>query len=95
MVGEADQAGGRARAAMVPPMLVQWDGITCGHDGFGFCGYVPAGTGWHVYEYQVDPLVSIICVPASSSAAVPRGDLMVMAGAVALLLWVSRKAYQS
>ena len=77
-----------------PPMLVQWDGITCGHDGMGHCPALPAGTGWFVYEDQVEPLAPVTCRPASSSADVPRGDLLVMAGAVVLLL-VSRKAYQS
>ena len=41
---------------LVPPMLVQWDGITCGHDGNGYCGVVPAGTGWYVYEEEVERL---------------------------------------
>jgi len=39
-----------------PPILVEWDEIDCGHDGNGWCGVTPDGTGWFVDADEIDCL---------------------------------------
>jgi hypothetical protein len=36
--------------------LVEWDELTCGHNGKDLCGVTPDGTGWYVYAYEIDCL---------------------------------------